>query len=84
MRFATWIPILVVLGMSVSFTSAQETTESIPSEVVNIEAADGLILVGDFYLSNAEEPAPAVLLLHMLGSDRNAWRQLIPELTASN
>jgi pimeloyl-ACP methyl ester carboxylesterase len=48
-------------------------------ETVEITALDGLILKGDYYV--AEEAAPTVLLLHMVGSQRNAWTPLIPELT---
>ena len=46
-------------------------------------AEDGLALVGDYY-APADEAldagAPGVLLLHMLGSDRTAWADLIPPL----
>lgn len=50
---------------------------------VTLEAADGLLLVGDYYAAapqEGEEAAPAVLLLHMLGSARIMWRPLIPSL----
>ncbi|NJL54333.1 alpha/beta fold hydrolase [bacterium] len=66
-----------------ALTISAQDDDSMPQPVM-IEAADGLMLVGDFYLLNVEEPAPAVLLLHMLGSERGAWDHLIPELTASN
>lgn len=48
------------------------------AEIVEIEAEDGLMLVGDWYAS--DEQAPAVLLLHMLNSNRTAWEPLIPVL----
>lgn len=80
MRFAKLILTLTVLSMSISLAVAQNTTEDISPEIVNIEAADGLTLVGDFYQSNTEEPAPAVVLLHMSGSNRTSWSELIPEL----
>lgn len=51
---------------------------------VTLEAADGLLLVGDYYAAapqEGEDAAPAVLLLHMLNSSRIMWRLLIPPLT---
>ncbi|MEM9954519.1 MAG: alpha/beta fold hydrolase [Chloroflexota bacterium] len=84
MRFTTRILILIILSLGVSFAVAQDTTEEITPMSVNIEATDDLILVGDFYPTITDEPAPAVLLLHMLGSDRTAWNQLIPELVSAN
>lgn len=77
------LPLLIVIILSATLTIAAQDYDPMPQPVM-IEAADGLVLVGDFYSSNMEEPAPAVLLLHMLGSERRAWGQLIPELTASN
>jgi len=49
---------------------------------VEIEASDGLVLVGDYYapLEAEEGGAPAVLLLHQLSSTRRAWADLIPLL----
>lgn len=48
------------------------------AEIVTAEATDGLTLVGEFYA--AREPAPSILLLHMLGSQRSAWQPLVPIL----
>lgn len=45
---------------------------------VAIPASDGLMLVGDYYPSDSGK---AVLLLHMLSSNRRAWDSLIPSLT---
>lgn len=57
---------------------AQDTMEA---TVVEIEADDGLALVGDYYAPSEENGlAPAVLLLHMLGSNRSAYEPLIPAL----
>lgn len=49
---------------------------------VEIEASDGLMLIGDYYTGSSEddEPIPAILLLHMLGSNRTAWQPLLPVL----
>lgn len=60
--------------------NAQE--EDMPmGEVVQIDAADGLTLVGDYYSQvGMSESAPAVLLLHMLGSNRGAWEAFVEPL----
>lgn len=47
---------------------------------VELAAADGLTLIGDYYAPPGDTLAPAVLLLHMLGSDRAAWGPLLPAL----
>ena len=51
---------------------------------IEIAASDGLTLVGDFYPSD-QTSAPAVLLLHMMGSSRTVWQRtgLIDELVAA-
>lgn len=78
--------IVLLLGLClllVPFPSlAQEATITLPTpEVVKLTAADGLTLVGDFYLvPEAEGERPTVLLLHMLRSNRGAWATLIPTL----
>jgi pimeloyl-ACP methyl ester carboxylesterase len=51
-------------------------------EAVQVEAEDGLLLSGDFYAAGPDT-APAVLLLHMVDSDRSAWIDFIPSLTGS-
>ncbi|GAB4572284.1 MAG: hypothetical protein Kow0077_11290 [Anaerolineae bacterium] len=67
-------------------TAQGDGPADLPSaEPVTLAAsADGLTLVGDFYpalpVDEQETAAPAVLLLHMLGSDREAWAPLIPAL----
>jgi pimeloyl-ACP methyl ester carboxylesterase len=44
-------------------------------EAVEVPAADGLVIRGDLYLpSTGGEPSPGVILLHMLNSNRRAWR----------
>jgi pimeloyl-ACP methyl ester carboxylesterase len=53
-----------------------------PVQSVTVIADDGLTLVGDYYLSATDNdlPHPAVLLLHMIGSNRASWLPLIPDL----
>ncbi|MCB9452243.1 MAG: alpha/beta fold hydrolase [Anaerolineaceae bacterium] len=78
------VPILgtlgLLLGILTLLPSAAAQTELSP-ETVQVTATDGLTLVGDYYMANGEgETGPAVLLMHMLGSDRSAWSPLIPAL----
>lgn len=51
---------------------------------VEVEAEDGVLIVGDYYppLRRGSEGAPMVILLHMEGSGRSAWRPLVPHLHA--
>lgn len=50
-------------------------------EVVTVTAADGLVLVGDFYrVPGATEPRPTVILLHGSGSFRAEWNHFIAPL----
>jgi alpha-beta hydrolase superfamily lysophospholipase len=44
-------------------------------ENVSMVSPDGLQLLGTFYPAAGAGPWPAVLLLHMLGSDREAWAE---------
>lgn len=66
--------------------AAQEPLPVGTPQVVQVNAVDGLVLFGDYYAvpTTFIPPggAPAVLLLHMLGSNRNAWSPLVPALTA--
>jgi dienelactone hydrolase len=52
-------------------------------ERVTIEAAeDSPTLVGTLYTPQSPPPWPGVLLLHMLGSNRQAWEDVAPEIAA--
>ena len=53
------------------------TAQDLPAHQT-ITRADDTTLVADFY--PAAEPAPVLLLLHMLNSNRSAWEPLIPDL----
>lgn len=67
--------LLIISLLAVYFVTAQD----VEPQVVNVTATDDLTLVGDFY-SVGDTPAPAVLLMHMLGSQRSAWDPIIPAL----
>lgn len=55
------------------------------AEQVSIAAADDLTLIGTYYSQASEAPRPAVLLLHMLGSNRTVWEQTgLPAILVSN
>jgi pimeloyl-ACP methyl ester carboxylesterase len=57
--------------------------EELPTaQFVTVIADDGLTLVGDYYVSvtDSDLAYPAVLLLHMIGSNRASWSPLIPDL----
>jgi pimeloyl-ACP methyl ester carboxylesterase len=63
--------------------SELQPREELPTaQAVTVMADDGLSLEGDYYpaLPDDNEPKPAVLLLHMIGSNRSSWSPLIPDL----
>lgn len=62
-----------------------ELAESIINEVrEEIEASDGLILVGTYYAPiEMPPPWPGVILLHMLGVDRSSWDDYARQLTSA-
>jgi pimeloyl-ACP methyl ester carboxylesterase len=79
----TFIRIIFVCLLLTTFTiSAQDDLAPV---LVEIEAEDGLLLIGDYWALNAdsvpEDGAVAVLLLHILSSQRSAWEPLIAPLT---
>lgn len=67
--------ILIVIGLLLmpTMAAAQQGDHG-----VTITASDGLELIGDFYMPDGA--TDAVLLLHMLGSQRSAWEPLVPAL----
>ncbi|MBN2471639.1 MAG: alpha/beta fold hydrolase [Anaerolineae bacterium] len=74
------VALALLPGHGLALAQGGETPEPVE---VTLEAADGLLLVGDYYAAApqaGEEAAPAVLLLHMLGSARIMWRPLVPAL----
>lgn len=79
-RMLLFAVVLVLIAPLMPATFAQDGSPETSAEAVTIEASDGLQLQGDFYLPESEEPVPGVILMHMLGSLRSAWRPLIPVL----
>lgn len=65
--------LLVVFACAVS---AQDTPPLQP-EIVTLETADGVTLIGDYYAQAA--PAPTLLLMHMAGGTRAAWAEVAPQ-----
>jgi pimeloyl-ACP methyl ester carboxylesterase len=58
-------------------TMAPETAVSQPTtKNVTIEAADGLLLHATYSAPGGVPPFPGVILLHMLGSDRQVWQEV--------
>ncbi|MBZ0275354.1 MAG: alpha/beta fold hydrolase [Anaerolineae bacterium] len=77
------IMILLVVGiLSAAGSAAAQDTPPVEPQAVQLTAADGLVLVGDYYSMPVEagQQRPAVLLLHMLNSQRRAWNPLITPL----
>ena len=80
MKLRFGIILAVLLGM-VSFVSIAQDDPA-PTQV-EIEAEDGLMVIADFWVTDVEDDAPAILLLHMLGGNRRAWGDFIPPLLDS-
>lgn len=82
-RFSFLWGIIVVLLLAActqgenTAVSAAPTTALLGAvrETVTVTAPDGLLLQAAFAAPGSTEPAPGVILLHMLGSDRTAWEQ---------
>ena len=70
---------LLIFCLSLLLTLPAYAQRDASAEIVTTEATDGLTLVGEFYA--AQDAAPSVVLMHMLGSRRTAWQPLIPSLT---
>jgi len=68
---------IMVIGQA----AAQDATATPPSTIVTVTASDGQELVGDFIPASGEGDHPAVLLMHMYQSVRQAWKEFVPELT---
>ncbi|MEM9953324.1 MAG: alpha/beta fold hydrolase [Chloroflexota bacterium] len=75
-RFGLWLTIMLIF---VGAIQAQDDTLSF--ETVELSASDDLTLIADYYTpDDMTDSAPAVILLHMLNSNRQAYEPLIPSL----
>lgn len=75
-----WICVILFL-LSFTITAAQEAAPA-PSAAgvdVQIEAGDGKMLYGSFFMAS-EGDGPAVLLLHQLYTNRSSWTPLVQPL----
>ncbi|MGB1285765.1 MAG: alpha/beta hydrolase [Aggregatilineales bacterium] len=77
-RFSVLFLILLLILPAI----AQEEDAMMESTIIEISASDDLVLKGDFYVpeQRAEQGHPAVLLMHMLGGQRDDYEALIPIL----
>ncbi|MEO8392925.1 MAG: alpha/beta fold hydrolase [Chloroflexota bacterium] len=87
LRHKIILTILAVLtALLVAPISAQEATPEATADLtpmrVEIQAADGLTLVGDLYNAQLNVQTPAVLLMHMHLGNRHDWEPQIPSLTS--
>lgn len=73
----------IVIGLIclLSLPTLAQGDDMLEAQQIDISASDDLNLVGDLYLPEAmTEPAPAVILMHMLGGNRSEYDPLIPYL----
>lgn len=56
-----------------AIATAVLVTISATEELISVTAADGLSIQTTLYAPGLRRPAPGVILLHMLGSNRAAW-----------
>jgi len=78
-----WITAALLLMMLTALIppAAAQTPEA---QRIELEASDGLILVGLYYaLPDPHTPAPAILLMHHGGSQKESWIDFIPDLLAA-
>ena len=71
--------LLVLLSPILASTATAQAPPA--AETISRHAADETALVADYYA--AGDDAPALILLHMLNSRRDAWDPLIPDLQAA-
>ena len=78
MRMLRYLIVLLCLTLASTTTTAQDPPAH---ETITLHAADDTTLIADFY--PVSQPAPVILLLHMLNSNRSAYDPLIPDLRAA-
>ena len=84
--FMFWfVSLVIVVGAACAQGGEDYSAVPVPpAETVTVAATDGLTLQGSYWSLPAESAPPqgypAVLLLHMLGQDRDSWRPLVQPL----
>jgi pimeloyl-ACP methyl ester carboxylesterase len=80
MRHFITISLLTIILNGVLFAQAQDNTlPPLPeAQLITIEAADGLMLKGDFYF--VDPARPTVFLLHELYARRSSWNVILEPL----
>lgn len=77
-----FITFALLLILTAAPAAAQTATPFLRTPMrIEIQATDGVTLVGDLYNAELSVQTPAVLLLHMVGGSRADWQPLIPALT---
>ncbi len=71
---------LLILVLAIIFVSGCASQK--PMEKITIKAEDGTILTSNYF--NAENPTANVILLHMLGRNRNDWNDFAKDLQERN
>jgi pimeloyl-ACP methyl ester carboxylesterase len=78
--------LIIVILVGVTIFNLPPSAHALPeAQRVELEASDGLVLVGDFYMpeiatDETSELVPAVILMHMLRARRGDWEPLLPVL----
>jgi len=86
----SFLGVLGVLAVLTVFmvapAAAQDATPEATPDVavlrVEVQAEDGLTLVGDLYNAQMNSQMPAILLMHMFQGNRHDWDAQIPAFTA--
>lgn len=71
--------IIIVIGISLSFTHSEQKPE-FTGKTITIESADGIKIHADIYDTNSDENLPVILLFHQAGYSRGEYRLIAPIL----
>ncbi|RMF77368.1 MAG: alpha/beta fold hydrolase [Chloroflexi bacterium] len=78
MKKLSLVLVIIVLLIGGTLVTAQNNLPT--PDTVRLAASDELMLVGDYWAARGRDDAPAVILLHMLGRQRQDWEPLVPSL----
>jgi alpha-beta hydrolase superfamily lysophospholipase len=79
MSFLSGLAILVLPGAILAQDNKTQDKKSDSSEIAKFDSVDGVELRGTFYPA-AKAKAPAVLILHRYGGNRQGWEKLAEQL----